>query len=150
MPAPPSSIDSAYVFTCENVLLEQDQVISAIRIVDLFWVADPLPEIPVENTVVKAFFAGSIRFKPGVQDIECTVQFKLIRPNGEVSPVGPPQTVKVGPTIGGAPAALAHIVPAGVSPRVMGVHYVVLMVDEREVARWAFTLLLRSGDPSEK
>jgi len=150
MAAPPDSIDSSYVLVCEKVLHERDNALSAIRLVDQLWVTALPPDIPIDRTATLVYFVGNVRFKPGVQDFTCDVQFQLIRPNGEVTPVGGLETVSLGPNIAGSPASIAHIVHVGVIPRAMGVHYAVLLLDGNAVAKSSFTLLPRDKDPSEQ
>ncbi|HVW85724.1 MAG TPA: hypothetical protein VHB50_13640 [Bryobacteraceae bacterium] len=144
-----SDLESINLLVCERVLTEQDSVVSAIRIVDVFWVGDPPADVPVERTAVIMNMLAMGRFKPGAPGAKHSMQFKLIRPNGEESPLLDAAEIMIEPKVDGAPAAFTHAISVGVIPRVMGVHYAAFVLDGIEVARSSFTLLRKAGNPVE-
>lgn len=148
MPVAHPDLDSVNLIVCERVLAELDSVVSAIRIVDLFWVGEAPPDVPIERTAVKISFLGMARFKLGAPTIKCSFQFKLIRPNGEESLLLDPFELEVGPTVDGTPAAVTHMINVGVVPRVLGLHYAAFIFDGVEIARTSFTLLRPVENPA--
>ena len=72
---------------CERVLQEKDNVLSAIRLVDMVTFnptgENPPEEMPAFTTNVTALLS----FRSGPAQGQRTVQIKLIKPNGELSEI---------------------------------------------------------------
>lgn len=142
-----SSLISVYAIVCERALQEQDGVVSAIRIVDVFYV-EPVPDIPVEKRAIGITILASGRVAPE-DDSEHTLEFFLVRPDGESTRLGEPSTGRYKSKVPGAPGGFNAILQIGVIPRVMGLHHVRVMLDGVEVARAVFTLAERKPESSQ-
>jgi hypothetical protein len=59
MPMPPYVI-SANVLICERALTESDGVVSAIRMIDIFYVSERPPDLPAEVVVSRAQAFGCV------------------------------------------------------------------------------------------
>ena len=128
----------------ENVLSESDNVLSAIRIVDLFTVqiqtvkAEPTTQV---ERIVQMRLVILSRFPP---DDTFTHAFTihLIRPNNESQALGEAFMVKPvsSEQIPGHPKGVNLIVTVGVNPRTMGLHYIRINIDGKEISRIPFTL----------
>jgi len=131
----------ASIVICERVLNEVDGVLSAIRIADLFFFSIH-PQIPIEQQAVPISAVVSVRVLE-IDDLDHSVQLKLIRPNGEESAVGEPVKVKISQKFSGAPGGINSIANLGIVPKQMGQHRLVVIFDDEEVAETIFTLLPR-------
>lgn len=151
MPLPPYIV-SANVLVCERVLHEEDGVISAIRIVDVFNVADPPPGAP----------AGVV---PGVQT-HCLVmlkaesghtashnlELKFLNTLGELKPMGLATDFNFTskPEFEMAtPVGAAINFQLNVAVRNSGTCYVCVFLDGDEIARTPITLRRSPREPGE-
>lgn len=134
---------SANCIICERALKEADNVLSAIRIVDLFYTAIST-EIPVEQQAVPMTIIANVRFTSD-DTANHTAELNIVRPDGEEKRVTILSDAPVPP---GAPfeefpKLLVIFAQLGVSPKQFGLHQVVVVLDGAEVARTQFTLVER-------
>jgi hypothetical protein len=136
---------SAIILICEKALHEADEVISAIRIADAFYVPPPLPGIPIESHHVMMNLIIMCKFKPD-DESKHSLTLLLRRPNGTEKNVdfGKPIEVSLSEIdikVPGSPRGFNFIcMPWGVKAICMGVHQVVLSIDGEEVTSTFFTL----------
>jgi hypothetical protein len=149
-----SSLISLNVILCEKVLLEQDQIFSAVRIVDVFYFKrmpstplDKVPPIPMSVLVMG-------KTKPE-DSSEHSVQLVLIRPDEETSTVGDPLKAVFQPTMKDdgisrlADGSKVSDIPGGftiraeisIVPRQVGRHQFAVYMDDQLVAKVPFTIL---------
>jgi hypothetical protein len=81
----------AAAFTCERVLVEQDNVISAIRLVDTVTVNVPTGLPGKAVPVIKLW--AVIYFKSGEAPGGYTLTLKIRNPDGKSSPLGEPMPI---------------------------------------------------------
>jgi hypothetical protein len=132
---------SADLLICEKVLIEGDGVLSAIRLVDIFYVSK-VPEISPERQGAQVSVLGMIRVEIGDLE-EHAIEVRLVRPSGESSTIGEPQRVRIEPKEPNSPGGLNFVAQLGVIAKEMGVHYFVLLFDGQELTRSPFTLVER-------
>jgi hypothetical protein len=128
---------SADLIICEKLLTEGDGAMSAIRMVDVFFVP-PLDQAP-PNVGVPMCVLATIKTSP--EDIaEHSLELRLVRPSGA--------TVTIGERFQGPPntkfkdglRAYNLIAQIGVIPKELGIHYFTLLYDDKEMRREPFTL----------
>lgn len=134
----PISVD---LTVCEKVLIEVDGVVSAIRLVDIFYVTK-VPDLPEKYLAAQMVVVGAIRVQPGDPE-EHTIELRLIRPSGKFVTIGEPKKARFESREPQAPGGFDFVAPIGVLAKEMGVHYFVLLLDGQESARAAFTLVER-------
>lgn len=132
---------SASAFICEKVLTEKDEVSSAIRIVEVFFVP---PAIENVSRVVAMCLYSSIRLTPDDEEPH-SVLFTLVRPNGEKRDL-PAVANKVIP-----PArfpdmnkALMLVGQVAVEVKELGIHHFLVILDGKEVAKTEFIISLQT------
>ena len=149
MPLPPYII-SASAFLCERILQEADGVLSAIRIVDVFY----CPEIPAdapEGAVVLAqpHCLVMLKAQPGYRE-QHSIGFKLLTAKGELKPLGDTVTTDFAITKLGlgddVPGGASVTIKLNIGVKNFGTCYVCVYVDGEEITRVPFTLL---PQPSE-
>jgi len=139
---------SAYVFICENAIEDKTSVLSAFRIVDVFYVppqAD-LPEVG-PKIGVSLHILGSIKVLDTDSD-EHAIELRVRRLNSDKdTPIGEPVKRKFSSDrVPEAPPSInIHAILAFV-PKQAGVHRVVLLLDGTEVANTLFTIAERPAD----
>ena|ERR1700722_10273887 len=125
-------------FICEKVLFEQDQVLSAIRIVEIFSV--PInPEVSLEKQGVLMMVLASGRV-PMEDDSEHILELVLIRPDGQTTPIGEPIRTAYPLSNPSFPRGFNIAVQVGVKPTQMGLHHIAVSFDGEEVRRIPFIL----------
>jgi hypothetical protein len=130
---------SLNAFICEKILMEQDQVISAIRLVEVFSV-QATPDLPLDKQGPLMFVVASGKV-PADDDSEHLIEFSLIRPNGETKPVGEPiRSVFPGGAQAGFPRGFNVALQLLVFATQMGLHYISIRFDGEEVRRVPFIL----------
>jgi hypothetical protein len=144
----PSFVISATIIVCERVLFEKDDTLSAIRIVDVFHVASPLPgpyveppteeTIPTDAPVVHAWAIASIKATPGYTGTH-NVDIKLLSTAGVLVPVGDTLTKPFGSTVPESPTAIGVVAQLKLLVRRVGTCYVCLYLDDNELARSPIT-----------
>jgi hypothetical protein len=139
----PSDLISTSAVTCENVLMESDGVMSAIRLVDIFFFVK-IPELPIEKQAVLMRVLVMCKFRPGADPIDHAIQLFLIRPDGETTAMGEPQKGNpISTKYPEAPGGVVMIAQVGIIPKQEGTHYVKVLVDGEEKTRIPVTLLER-------
>lgn len=133
----------ATLILCEKILNEADGVISAIRMVDLFYIAK-VPAVPPEQHAAVMTVFVSCKF-PSDDVSTHVVSLKLTRPDGTVKDVdfGMPLEVSLADIpvkVPGAPRAFNIVAPWGVKATHMGLHRLTLFVDGEERTAAVFTL----------
>jgi hypothetical protein len=126
------------LLVCERILMEADGIASVIRVVDMFQVLVPAADLPQAPPVQMSVF-GMGRIDESDTE-KHTIQINLIRPDGEVTAAGPPNTFVSSSRIPGAPGGFNFGGVIGVFPKQLGLHFFVLMYDGEEIARVPFTL----------
>jgi hypothetical protein len=143
MPKPVSSI----VLIAERFLNEQDRVISAIRIVDIFFVDPVDQDTQAEKKAVLVNVLIVTKFLPGSED-EHQVKLSLLRPSGALKEVGEPIVARVDfSNYPNAPTGLSVKATVPVAVTELGTHYFIVEVDGEEVGRTPFTLVPRPAAP---
>lgn len=140
----PSALLSIDAFICEKVLAEQDRVLTAIRIVEVFNVVI-FPDVPLERQgpMMNVFISGKV---PPEDDAEHSVDLFLVRPNGETRQIGDSLKSKMKSDIPGYPGGFGIVLPLVVAPKQMGIHYISVKFDGEEVRRVPFILIERKLD----
>jgi hypothetical protein len=137
----PADLIYASAVLCEKVLMEDDGIASAIRMVDVVFVKlDPsvAPELrpPVMLTLLAA-----MRFEPLVFE-DHSFEVDLIRPDGEKVQLLERQLVKAQPSkFPGAPHGFTARLQFGLVPRNLGTCFITAKLDGEVVARVPLTLL---------
>jgi hypothetical protein len=135
---------SAFAAVCEKILIERDNVISLIRMADMFTVMPNLPRLPdgsLPALPMQLYIA--LRFTHDDAG-EHEVSFKLIRPNGNEKVHAITKTAAALSVIPESDRGMNVGIPLGVIPEQMGRHEIVVLVDENPVARTAFFIVLLS------
>jgi hypothetical protein len=135
----PRGLVSAFVIICERLLVEKDDVQSAIRIADLFQF-QKIPGAPSEDPVVPITVIIQARFTPDAEPTH-TLELRLIRPDGETKTIGEPVTLTMAAKFPDVCTGYNSGAIFGVAARINGIHYVTFLIDGEEVARAPFSLL---------
>jgi hypothetical protein len=139
---------SAGVFICEKVLREIDGVASAVRIVDIFYAEDPLPDLPVDvkfGQLVQAHAFISLKAKP--TGLAYPVVVRLEAPDGETKDLDP-LSVEFSSTPGlDAPTGASIDVQLNIATQTLGTWMLRVLLDGKEVARAPFSILKRAQLP---
>jgi hypothetical protein len=142
----PKGLTAINFLVCERVLIEQDQVLTIIRVVDVFFIK-PIPNVPPENRLVTMTVLAMAKFAPEDAS-DHTMQFSLIRPDGDKKTVGDLTQIKLAPKkYPGLHSSVNFFTPVNVIPSQLGTHYFVISVDGEEVARTPFTLQEQKQTP---
>ena len=147
MPLPPYLI-SASAFLCERILQEPDSVLSAIRIVDVFYVPE-LPAYAPEGTAVVAELHCLVILKahPGYRDRN-SIEFKLLNTKGDLTPLGDASMTDFAGRLGNDVPGGANItLKLNLGVKNFGTCYICVYLDGEEIIRVPFTLL---PSPAEK
>jgi hypothetical protein len=141
----PPNVISASVLVCEKVLTEQDGVMSAIRIADVFYIPE-MPEQPQGSmAIVQAYALIILKSKPG-EESEHTLALKLERPDGTlVNVTDKPEVVALKSKLPGAPGGVNMIAILNLQPKTMGTYMLRAYVDSEEVGSAPITLLRTVG-----
>jgi hypothetical protein len=137
---------------CEKVLNEVDTVLSAIRIADTYLVPE-IKGVPTDRQVVYMSLLVALKF-PTSDDSVHTFGLMLTRPDGSETKVdlGMPMQfdLKEIPQVKvkDAPHAINVVSTMGVKATHMGVHWLKLFVDDKEVAASIFRLARPENQPS--
>jgi hypothetical protein len=131
-------------FICEKVLFEQDRVLSAIRLVEVFNVVI-FPDLPLERQgpLMTVLINGKVS---PADDAEHSVEIFLERPNGEAKQIGDTFKSKMKSDTPGYPGGFGIVVPMVVVPTQMGIHHISIKFDSEEVRRLPFILIERKLD----
>jgi len=144
----PVDLISASVLIFEKVLTEKDEVLSAVRIVEVFYFT-PIPDVPLNRQTIQMSILATARAAPSEDDSQHSIELNLIRPDGTVKALGPPVPVGFKAKMSTVPGGFGLVAPMGVVPSQMGTHYISLLLDGKEIARTPFTLLERAAEPAQ-
>jgi hypothetical protein len=150
MPTP--SFISINVILCETLLLDQENVYSAIRIKDVYYferqpgvAPEHLPPIPMKILVIGK--------TPPEDESKHSVQLGLIAPDGRRSFMGDPleavlqarlndeSLLAEGSKASDIAGGFTIVARINIVPTQVGLHYVVVFLDGQPVARCPFTIL---------
>jgi hypothetical protein len=142
-----SYLISASALLCERILNEKDEVLSAIRIVDIFNV----PEVPAEAPtgslpLVQAYCLVIIKTQSGYHG-QHLIQIKLLNMKGELSNLGEAANTDVAarPGMGDdVPGGATIAFQLNIAVKNYGTCYVCVYLDGEEIARAPFTLQRQS------
>ena len=143
----PAFLTSANLILCERFLLEKDEVLSAIRLIEVFVVTPPSPEaaaweqgnpIPPNAQKLRAFVVGHIKATVGYTGTH-RMSVRILNTRNEWIEM-PEQIAIFSSRFADAPAAIGMIAEITVIVRNYGTNYVCLFLDDEEVARTSFTI----------
>lgn len=147
----PANIIAVSAFICEKLLRETDGVLTAVRLVDLFFVPELPTSMPDEATFPGPFISAvavvSIKSAPG-DTSEHLIEMKIMKPDGETKVLGEPTPGRFESRLGSrVPGGLTAAVQMNLNLRraMIGQHYLCVSVDGEEVTRVPFTLLPQSA-----
>jgi hypothetical protein len=137
----PEGVISISLFLCEKTLMEQDSVLSAIRIVDVF----PVRGVTTEKSappLIRIFGCALVKAKPG-PPFQFKARFQVADEAGHVVDIGPPMDLPIGNKnqdqslpMGGSIA-----IELNIEARTFGTSYLCFCLDEAEVSRTPFTIV---------
>jgi|HubBroStandDraft_6_1064221.scaffolds.fasta_scaffold629338_2 hypothetical protein len=142
----PAFLSSANLILCERYLLEKDEVLSAIRLVEVFVVPPPPPGIadwkegdpvPPGATTVRAFVIGHIKATPRYTGNH-RMSVRIFNSRNEWVNM-PDQTATFTSRFPEAPSVVGLIAELQLVVRNYGTTYVCLFLDDQEVARTSLT-----------
>jgi hypothetical protein len=140
--------NSAMIIVCEKALREADGAITAVRIVDVFTVLRK-PHIALEDQAV--VMTALIIVRADANDgSEHVIELNLSRPSGEVAHLFRTDPIAAQSSIPESARGVNFIVSLSVTPREMGMHQLVLLIDSTEVARAHFTLRDKTAGPNSQ
>ena len=143
MPLPPFLI-SVSAFLCERILHEADKVLSAIRIVDVFYVPERPADAPKEAVaMISPYCLVTLKAQPGHQGRH-SVQMKMLSTKGEMSDLGEALATEFAVRF-----EFGKSVPSGANISIQmniivknyGTCYVCVYVDGEEITRTPLTIL---------
>jgi hypothetical protein len=142
MALPPEAI-SASLFICEKALFEEDRVVSAIRLVDIFYVNERPAHLPEKiQPAVEAVAILMVKCKPE-DPKEFEISTKLITPDGTEHEVGKKHRVNTASKVSGVPGGMTVRIHLSVAISGYGTYYLCALLDGEEVSRVPFSILLR-------
>lgn len=147
LPALPAHVISVTIILCERVLNEKDGVLSVVRIVDTYEIAKEGLPPEGERGPIMMHILIMVKLVPSQGETNHSIQLRIIRPNGEIADIGAPTSAVTPPGQSDASVGLNVIVPLGVIPKRMGLHYVECLLDGQAAARMPFTLRLVEQTP---
>jgi hypothetical protein len=141
----PLNILSCSILVCEKILVEVDNITSAIRIVDVFYVPHPAPEIPLIS--ISALLTLRVN---GYDSSEHLLDVRLIGPTGQDVAAISGQKVTMSPKIGEADiGGFTAGTVLNIAIKQPGLFYVVAFLDGEEIARTPFTVRQQSDQTDQ-
>lgn len=143
----PEFILTANILVCERLLLEQDGIASAIRVVDIFHVGVP-EKLPADSVpMIQTYAWVQLKSAPGYSG-KHVVQIRIINTVGESSVIveQPDAAFEAKPGFEELPRAISLVVQLNLAVKRFGTCYVCVDVDGGEVARTPLTLLERQAE----
>jgi hypothetical protein len=147
MPIPPYLISTS-LLVCENILVEKDQVTSAIRIVDIFYVP-PLPLLPPgilmspeikENFVPIIQAWGFVQIRANANHHgEHDLEFRTINTVGEMLTIATARA-RFDSTVEGATTGITASAQLNIGVKRFGTCFLCVYLDGEEIARTPFTV----------
>jgi hypothetical protein len=149
MPMPPYLISASLVL-CEKVLIEQEGVPSAIRMIDIFYVSPVPPGVTLppgmteDNCMplIQAYALLLLKAKTGHLE-EHDLEFRLINTLGETSTVSVARGGFKSP-IADATTGLTVNAQISIAVKKYGTCYLCVLLDGEEIIRTPFTLTRQS------
>ena len=135
----PKNIFSVTAFLCEKVLIEEDKVNTAIRIVDAFYF-HVTEEVPLDLQGVQMSLLVICK-AASMEETNHQLELFITRPNGEKKLAGPAIPMKLTSRIPDVLGGFNLHASIGVVPRQFGVHYFTIVIDGEEVDIVRFMLL---------
>jgi hypothetical protein len=144
----PSYLISASLLVCEKVLVEKDQVTSAIRIVDIFYVPalPPLPPGVLMSPEIKENFVPIVQAWGFVQirananyHREHDLEFRTINTIGEMLTIATAKA-RFESQIEGATTGITASAQLNIGVKRLGTCFLCVYLDGEEIARTPFTL----------
>ncbi len=141
MPLPPYLI-SVSLLVCERVLRELDNVLSAIRVVDVFYIPQKPPEAAGDlYPIIQAHALASLRTTPGYSG-KHVIRLRLINTVGESSVIGQEDLLfQNKPELENAPSGGYITAQVNFGVKRFGTCYFCLDVDGEEISRVPITLV---------
>jgi hypothetical protein len=140
----PSFIISVNLFVCERTLVEADGVLSAIRLIDIFFVPRERPVGVSEEVLplVQAYGCALLKTKPGYVG-QHALEMKTLNTVGEMTSTGDPTIAKIfsKPGMEDVPGGISIAIQLNIAVKRFGTCYLCLFLDGEEIARSPFTLL---------
>ena len=131
-------IISVSAVVAERLLREEDGVTSAIRIVDVFYVPENLPDVPVNFNILLL-----IKSAPGTQ-AEHALRVVITNPSGESRDAKTADTkIPLSSKLEQAeiPGGATIVASMAIKPKVMGTYWIAFLLDGEEVARTPINFL---------
>jgi hypothetical protein len=140
MPLPPFLI-SARIFTCERILTEKDDVLSAIRLVDVFFVPFPPPSELSASTIptVTTYAIANVKAIPGYKESH-DFEFKMLDSERNFIHVGA-QRRAFESRVDEAPTGVGFVIQFDFTVKNLGTCYLGLYLDGEEIARSPITII---------
>jgi hypothetical protein len=138
------NIITCSLLICEKLLVEADGITSAIRIVDVFYVPHPAPEMPIIG--VEALL--TLRVK-GYDESDHLLDVILLAPSGAEAMAVSGYKVNIEPKIGEAGIGGFSAGTRLNFKAEPGLYYVVAMLDGEEIARAPFTVRRASDQTNQ-
>jgi hypothetical protein len=149
----PVDLISATAFVCEKVLIEKDNVLSAIRLVDLFYATEvkleegklippqPSPEKSKLQTFVSMSLLVNLKARPGYQASH-SLLLRITNPAGEEKNVSDESVqADFAAKIPEVPSGFTLIAQLNIQPKVLGNYVVHVLLDGEEVCKAYFGIL---------
>lgn len=144
----PEYLTSVAVFFCERLLFEIDGVASAIRIVDIFYVATEKPAGAPEEALplIQAWGVAFLKAAPGHTGSHI-FELKLLNTVGNLSNLGDPipTTFVSLPGLEDLPTGVTLQVQLNVAVKRFGTCHLCVFVDGQEIARAPFSIVQKPG-----
>lgn len=152
LPLPPTLV-SINVIVCEKILLERDGTYSAIRIIDVFFFKrEPSGTIEPQHVEVSVLVMGKISPE---DKSEHWARLLVQKPDGKTSQIGQPlravfeavidqpETYALAAGSDASKIAGGFTIVANIKiiPRQVGMHHILVIMDDIEVAKTPFTIL---------
>ena len=136
-------------FLCERALIDQDGVLSAIRVVDIF----QLPDEASQTTPIQFFACISLKTVP-VPNEEITVSLTVVRVSGERERIadqsgGKPIKLQEQTPDPSVPGGVSLIVQLSIVPKNFGTCYLEVDVNGETVVRIPFTIRRIPAKPAQ-
>jgi len=141
MPPVPPYLIAVSAFICERVLVEKDDVISAIRIVEIFYVPE-LPTNAPEDAValIQAWCIVILKALPGHYE-KHVIELKLLNALGALTSIGSEEAdFSTRPELGSVPTGASLALQLNIGVKNYGNCSVCIYLDGEEIARAPFTI----------
>jgi hypothetical protein len=133
---------------CERTLQEKDDVVTVIRVVDIFYFTRDPDATPEKPQVVPMSMLVVGKFPP--HDLsEHTIQLKVLEPDGTLKDLSEPKRQSFPRKVQAAPSGFTSTGRFGV-PAIPGTYYLIVLIDEVERGCAQFTILERPAATQTK